>query len=147
MTLETNIFHLLSIPSWSCSHPNGCEGLLRATCFPLLPSAEGPAPSNGIPELRQARASGSSHPGIVTRAGFLLRTLEFTNRAAGDEHLQCINAPQCIDQQSMHRLLESEGRCSMGLKHCGIASRLPLKSVGAGLLYYYLFLLFILDEL
>lgn len=47
----------------------------------------------------------------------------------------------------MHRLLESEERCSMGLKHWWIASMLPLKSVEAGLLYYYLFLLFILDEL
>lgn len=148
MTLETNIFHLLSVLSWSCSHPHGCnEGLSGATSFLLLPSAAGQAASNDTPELRQARASGSSHPEIVTKAGFLLRTLELTNCAARDKQLQCIDAPKCIDQQSMHMLLKSEGRCSRGLEHCWIASMLPLKSVGADLLNYYLFLLFILNEL
>lgn len=47
----------------------------------------------------------------------------------------------------MHGLLESEGGCSVDLEHCWIASMLPLKSVGAGLLCCYLFLLFILDKL
>lgn len=82
-----NNFHLLSIPFWSHSHPDGCKGLLEATCFLLLPSAKGPTPSNGTPELRQVRASLSSYPGIVLSAGFLLMTLQPTICTAGDKQL------------------------------------------------------------
>lgn len=127
--LETNISHLLSIPSWSCSHPDGCEGLLGTTHLLLLPSAEGWAPSNGIPELGQVPATGSSHPGTATRAGFC--SAPWSSQTV---QLEISSSIKAIDQQGMHRLLESEGRCSVGLKHSWIASMLPLKPAGAGLL-------------
>lgn len=85
--LKANIFHLLSIPFWSHSHPDGCKGLLKATRFLLLPSAKGSTSSNGIPELRQVRATLSSYPGILISTGFLLMTLQPTSCTAGDKQL------------------------------------------------------------
>lgn len=87
MTLKTNIFHLLSVRFWSHSHSDGCKDLLEAALFLLLPSTEGPTSRNGIPELRQVRASLSSYLRIVTSTGFLLMTLQPTSCTAGDKQL------------------------------------------------------------